>query len=176
MSGHSKWSTIKRQKASNDAKRGQLFTKVTRAITITARKGGGDPERNAALRQALEKAKSVNLPKENIKRAIERGTGGVEGGKNFDEVVYEGYGPHGVAFLVEAVTDNKNRTLSEVRSVLERNGGSLGEPGSAAYIFENREEPLFEIELDDTQEDQVIKLMSQLDDLDDVQEVYSNLK
>lgn len=176
MSGHSKWSTIKRQKASNDARRGQVFTKVTRAITIAARKGGGDPERNAALRQSLEEARSVNLPKENIKRAIERGTGVVEGGKNLDEVVYEGYGPFGVAFLIEAVTDNKNRTLSELRRVFERNGGSLGEPGSAAYIFGNREKPLFEIELAEVQEDQVIKLMSQLDDLDDVQEVYSNLK
>lgn len=175
MSGHSKWSTIKRQKALNDAKRGQIFTKVIRAITIAARKGGGDPEINPALRHALFKAKEVNLPKDTIKRAIQRGTGG-KGSGRFDEVVYEGYGPQGVALLIEAVTDNKKRTLSEVKRVLERNAGSLGEPGSAAYIFKNPEKPLFEVELDEAKEDQVVKLMAALDDLDDVQEVYSNLK
>jgi YebC/PmpR family DNA-binding regulatory protein len=137
MSGHSKWSTIKRQKGANDAKRGALFTKVAREIIVAARAGGGDPDANYRLRLAVEKARSVNMPMDNIKRAIEKATGGGEG-EQFEEIVYEGYGPGGVAILVEAATDNRNRTASEVRSVFTKAGGQLAGAGAVAWQFEPR--------------------------------------
>ena len=126
MSGHSKWSTIKRQKGVNDAKRGAIFTKVAREIMVAARQGGGDPDGNYRLRLAIEKARRppVNMPADNIKRAIERATGGGEA-EQFEEIVYEGYGPGGVAILVEAATDNRNRTAAEVRSIFTKAGGQL---------------------------------------------------
>ena len=128
MSGHSKWSTIKRQKGANDAKRGALFTKVAREISVAARQGGGDPDANYRLRLAIEKARSVNMPADNIKRTIEKATGGGEA-EQFEEIVYEGYGPGGVAVLVEAATDNRNRTAAEVRSIFTKTGGQLAGSG-----------------------------------------------
>jgi YebC/PmpR family DNA-binding regulatory protein len=137
MSGHSKWSQIKRQKGANDAKRGAVFTKIGREIAIAAREGGGDPDANFRLRLVMDKARSVNMPAENIKRAIEKAVGG-GAAEQFDEIVYEGYGPGGVAILVETATNNKNRTASDVRSVFAKNGGSLAGAGSVAWQFEQR--------------------------------------
>jgi YebC/PmpR family DNA-binding regulatory protein len=138
VSGHSKWSSIKHRKAATDAKRGQLFTKLARAISVAAREGGGDPDSNYTLAAAIEKARGYSMPKDNIQRAIDRGTGEGGGGEQIERVVYEGYGPAGVAVLVEALTDNRNRTGSEVRHAFDKNGGSLGEPGSVAWQFEKR--------------------------------------
>jgi YebC/PmpR family DNA-binding regulatory protein len=137
MSGHSKWSTIKRQKGANDAKRGALFTKVAREISVAARSGGGDPDANYRLRLAIEKARSVNMPADNIKRTIDKATGGGEADQ-FEEIVYEGYGPGGVAVLVEAATDNRNRTAAEVRSIFTKTGGQLAGSGAVAWQFEPR--------------------------------------
>jgi YebC/PmpR family DNA-binding regulatory protein len=137
MSGHSKWSTIKRQKGANDAKRGAVFTKVAREIAVAARLGGPDPDANYRLRLAMEKARSVNMPQDNIKRSIERATGGGDG-EQFEEIVYEGYGPGGVAVLVEAQTDNRNRTAAEVRSMFTKAGGQLAGSGAVAWQFEPR--------------------------------------
>jgi YebC/PmpR family DNA-binding regulatory protein len=137
MSGHSKWSQIKRQKGANDVKRGAAFTKVTREIAIAARAGGGDPDGNFRLRLAVEKARSVNMPADNIKRAIERATGASESDQ-FEEIVYEGYGPGGVAILVEAATDNRNRTAADVRSRFSKAGGQLAASGAVAWQFEPR--------------------------------------
>jgi YebC/PmpR family DNA-binding regulatory protein len=138
MSGHSKWASIKHKKAATDAKRGQLFTKLARAIAIAAREGGGDPEANYTLAAAIEKAKGYSMPKDNIQRAIDRGTGAGGAEDQIERVVYEGYGPAGVAVLVEALTDNRNRTSADVRHAFEKHGGSLGEPGSVAWVFEKR--------------------------------------
>jgi YebC/PmpR family DNA-binding regulatory protein len=137
MSGHSKWSTIKRQKGVTDAKRGALFTKVAREISVAARQGGGDPDANYRLRLAIEKARSVNMPADNIKRTIDKATGGGEA-EQYEEIVYEGYGPGGVAVLVEAQTDNRNRTAAEVRSMFTKSGGQLAGSGAVAWQFEPR--------------------------------------
>ena len=137
MSGHSKWSTIKRQKGVTDAKRGALFTKVAREISVAARQGGGDPDANYRLRLAIEKARSVNMPADNIKRTIDKATGGGEA-EQYEEIVYEGYGPGGVALLVEAQTDNRNRTAAEVRSIFTKAGGQLAGSGAVAWQFEPR--------------------------------------
>ena len=137
MSGHSKWSTIKRAKGITDAKRGALFTKVAREISVAARQGGGDPDANYRLRLAIEKARSVNMPADNIKRTIDKATGGGEA-EQFEEIVYEGYGPGGVAVLVEAATDNRNRTAAEVRSIFAKTGGQLAGSGAVAWQFEAR--------------------------------------
>ncbi len=137
MSGHSKWSTIKRQKGANDAKRGAMFTKVAREIAVAARAGGGDPDANYRLRLAIDKARSINMPAENIKRAIDKATGGGEE-VQYEEIVYEGYGPGGVAVLVEAATDNRNRTAAEVRSIFAKTGGQLAGSGAVAWQFEAR--------------------------------------
>lgn len=135
MSGHSKWSTIKRAKGAADAKRGQLFTKLAREITVAARSGLPDPDSNPRLRIAVQKARAESMPKDNIDRAIERAKGGA-GGESLDEVTYEGYGPSGIAFYIQAMTDNRNRTVSEVRAVLTRGGGSLGADGSVSWMFD----------------------------------------
>jgi YebC/PmpR family DNA-binding regulatory protein len=137
MSGHSKWSTIKRKKSAEDAKRGKVFTRVAREITLAAREGGGDPDINPSLRLAIDKARAANMPKDNIERAIKRGTGELEGGQ-LEEVCYEGYAPHGVALLVKCLTDNRNRTLSEVRRVFNRSGGNLAEAGAVAWMFDTK--------------------------------------
>jgi YebC/PmpR family DNA-binding regulatory protein len=239
MSGHSKWSTIKRKKGVADARRGALFTRLTREIVLAAREGGGDPEANFRLRLAIDKARSENMPKENIERAIKRGTGEDKEGSNFEEVMYEGYAPHGVALMIEAVTDNRNRTVAELRHALSRAGGSLAEVGAVSWQFERAAyfsfpssalnyDKAFELALDagasDVTEDngtieiigpvesfkeianrlhaakvqpeeaglrmlpkqeielspedtvQVLKVIEALEELDDVQNVYSNLK
>jgi YebC/PmpR family DNA-binding regulatory protein len=137
MSGHSKWSTIKRQKGVNDSKRSAMFTKVAREIAVAARAGGGDPDANYRLRLAIDKARSINMPADNIKRSIEKATGGGEA-EQYEEIVYEGYGPGGVAVLVEAATDNRNRTAAEVRSIFTKTGGQLAGSGAVAWQFEAR--------------------------------------
>ncbi len=135
MAGHSKWAQIKRQKGAADAKRGQLFTKLAREISVAARLGGPDPDANFCLRMAVQKARAENMPNDNIKRAIERATSD-GGGDNYDEIYYEGFGPGGAAIMVKALTDNRNRTVGEVRSVFTRAGGNLGESGSVGYLFD----------------------------------------
>ena len=237
MSGHSKWSTIKRKKGAADAKRGQLFTKLGKEIALAAREGGPDPEANFRLRLVMDKAKAANMPKDNIERAIRRGAG-LEKGEALEEVMYEGYGPHGVAFLVEVVTDNRNRSVADIRRSFNKLGGSMADAGSVAWQFESKgylalepddldPEEIFDvavewgaddvvigddlieiytepdsfgtvrealekrgleldtaeltmmpkttITLDDKQALQNMNLISSLEDLDDVQQVYSNL-
>jgi YebC/PmpR family DNA-binding regulatory protein len=137
MAGHSKWANIKHRKAVEDARRGKLFTKLAREITVAARQGGGDPEYNFALRLAIERAKAANMPSDTIERAIKRGTGEIEGGE-LEEVIYEAYGPHGVALLIQVVTDNRNRTVAELRHIFNRRGGSLGETGSVMWQFDRK--------------------------------------
>jgi YebC/PmpR family DNA-binding regulatory protein len=138
MSGHSKWASIKHKKAVVDARRGQQFTKLARAITVAAREGGGDPEGNPALALAIQKARDASMPKDNIERAIARGTGAGADAEQIETVLYEGYGPGGVALLIEALTDNRNRTGADIRHAFSKHGGSLGEPGSVSYLFEKR--------------------------------------
>jgi YebC/PmpR family DNA-binding regulatory protein len=138
VSGHSKWSSIKHKKGAADAKRGVLFTKLARAIQVAARDGGGDPAGNAALANAIEKAKAARMPKDNIERAIGKGTGAGGDAEQLEAITYEGYGPGGVAIMVEALTDNRNRTSADVRHAFSSHGGNLGEPGSVAYLFEKK--------------------------------------
>ena len=138
MSGHSKWSSIKHKKGAADAKRGQLFSKLSRAIIVAAKEGGPDPDGNLALQNAIEKARSYSMPKDNIERAIAKGSGADADGSSYETVVYEGYGPEGVAVLVEAVTDNRNRTASDVRHAFTKHGGNLGTTGAVAWQFERR--------------------------------------
>jgi len=239
MSGHSKWSTIKRKKGAADAKRGAVFTRLTREIVMAARDGGGDPESNFRLRLAVDKARSENMPKDNIERAIKRGTGEDKEGTVFEQVMYEGYAPHGVAVMVECVTDNRNRTVSEIRHALSRSGGSMAEVGAVGWQFDRvayfsfpsnalnydrafelaidagandvvqdngtieiigpvesfkeiadrlhaagvqpeeaglRMVPKQEIDLNLEQTVQVLKTLEGIEDLDDVQNVFSNLK
>ena len=137
MSGHSKWTQIKRQKGVNDSRRSQVFTKLAREISVAARLGGGDPDANFRLRLAIQRARDLNLPMENVERAVKRGIGEL-GGAALEEITYEGYGPGGTAFLVQALTDNRNRTVAEVRYSFERHGGRLGEAGCVAWLFEPR--------------------------------------
>jgi len=239
MSGHSKWATIKHKKGALDAKRGKIFTKIIKEITVCARMGGGDVESNAKLRTVILKAKAANMPKDNIERAIKKGIGET-GGADFVELSYEGYGPNGVAIMIEALTDNKNRTAADVRSVLNKGGGSLGTTGSVAYLFNRKglfvldgeqyseddilvvalesgaedvsaededgaievitapEDfetvgealsqagfqadvaevsliPMTKVSLDDEQTQKVLNLVERLEDLDDVQNVFTNL-
>lgn len=162
MSGHSKWASIKRKKGAADAARGKLFSKLNKEITLAAREGGGDPDGNARLRLAIEKAKQNNMPNENIHRAVKRGTGEI-GGAVYEQMTYEGYGPGGVAFFVEVTTDNKNRTAAEIRSIFSKNGGNLGSNGCVSYMFIKKgfihfekgvdEDSIMEIALDGGAED-----------------------
>jgi YebC/PmpR family DNA-binding regulatory protein len=156
MSGHSKWSTIKRKKGAIDAKRGKAFTKIIKEITLAARLGGGDPEANARLRSAIMAAKDENMPKDNIERAIKKGTGTGADAVNYEEVTYEGYGPGGAAVLVEVMTDNKNRTVAEVRHIFSKHGGNLGENGCVAWIFEKKGAIL--VEKKSVQEDELMEI------------------
>jgi len=237
MSGHSKWATIKHKKGALDAKRGKIFTRLIKEITVAAKAGGGDPDGNPRLRSAILAAKAENMPQDNIKRAIQRGTGELEGA-SYEEISFEGYGPGGVAVIVDSLTDNRNRTVSEVRFAFSKNGGNLGEPGSVRFMFSKKgviaiekaeatEEKLMDIVLEHGGEDlndegesweivtdpaafetvlegvkaakiptvmsavtmvastytkldgapanQMIRLLEALEDLDDVQNVYSNL-
>jgi YebC/PmpR family DNA-binding regulatory protein len=177
MSGHSKWSTIKHKKAATDAKRGQLFTRLAREIAVAARKGGGDFDINFSLRLAMDKAKTANMPKENIERAIKRGTGELKGA-DLAEVMYEGYAPNGVALLVQALTDNKNRTVADIRRILTRQGGTMADAGAVAWQFERKgyiaiapdgmdEETVFEVAVEAGADDVVFG--------DDLTEVYAEL-
>jgi len=166
MSGHSKWSTIKHKKAAQDAKRGKIFTKLIKEITVAARLGGGDPAANPRLRAAIDSAKAANMPKNNIERAIKKGTGELEG-VSYEEVTYEGYGPGGVAVLVETITDNRQRTVAEVRHIFAKRGGNLGEPGSVAWIFEKK--GLIVVEKDKVDEDTLMAaaLEAEAEDIQD---------
>src|SRR5258706_8004979 len=137
MSGHSKWATIKHKKAATDAKRGRVFTKIIREISIAARTGGGDPVTNPRLRTAIAAAKSENMPNDNVERAIQRGTGQLEG-EQFEEVMFEGYGPGGVGMLLQVVTTNRNRVVSEIRHMMSRNGGNLAENGAVGWMFSRK--------------------------------------
>lgn len=143
MSGHSKWSTIKRKKGAQDAKRGKIFTTLIKEITIAARLGGGDEESNPRLRQAIQKAKENNMPQSNIKKAIQRGTGELPG-VSYEEATFEGYGPAGVAIMMEVLTDNRNRTVAEIRHIMTKHGGNLGENGSVAWMFDKKGQILLE--------------------------------
>lgn len=175
VSGHNKWSKIKRQKAVTDAKKSNTFSKLSKAISIAAKHGGADPEANINLRSIIEKAKKERMPKENIQRAIEKGAG-MSGSSAYEEAVYEGYGPNGIAFLLKAITDNKNRTVADVRTIFNKFGGSLGTSGSTAYIFSpDPENPAFEIEVTDLVTAQKLSQMYEnLEDNEDIQEVYTN--
>ncbi len=178
MSGHSKWKTIKHKKAITDARRGKIFTRLAREITIAAHEGGGDPDVNFSLRLAVDKAKTANMPKDNIERAIKRGTGELKG-EDLVEVMYEGYAPNGVALLLQVLTDNKNRTVSNVRRILTRQGGTLAEAGAVAWQFDRKgyiaiapdgadQETLFEIAVEAGADDVVFS--------DDMIEVYAELE
>jgi YebC/PmpR family DNA-binding regulatory protein len=156
MSGHSHWATIKHKKGAIDAKRGKLFSKLSRAIIIAARHGGGDPEINLKLRYAIDKAREVSMPKDNIERAVKRGTGETEG-IVFEEITYEGYGPGGVAVMVEVLTDNRNRTSGEIRKIFERSGGKMGSAGCVAYMFERK--GLFHIDSSKIDEDTLMGIV-----------------
>ena len=178
MSGHSKWSTIKHKKAATDAKRGKLFTRLAREITLAAREGGGNPDVNFSLRLAVDKAKSANMPKDNIERAIKRGTGELKG-EELSEVTYEGYAPNGVALLLQVLTDNKNRTVADVRRIITRQGGTLADAGAVAWQFDRKgyiavapdgvdQDTLFEVAVEAGAEDVVFG--------DDLIEVYAELE
>lgn len=155
MSGHSKWANIKHRKAAVDAKRGKIFSKMARAIMAAARTGGGDTDMNLSLRYAIDKARSVNMPRDNIERAIKKGTGELEGAA-LQELTYEAYGPGGAGVVIHALTDNSNRTSPEIRSILEKHGGSLGKPGSVAWNFEQK--ALFTVSAADVDEDKLMEL------------------
>ncbi len=157
MSGHSKWSTIKHKKAKNDAQRGKIFTRLAKEIIVAARQGGGDPELNFRLKNAIQKAKEANIPNDNIIRAIQRGTGEL-GGESYDEIIYEGYGPGGAAIMIEAMTDNRNRTAGEIRHLFSRNGGNLGETGCVAWMFEEKGIIIIEQTGNDWHEDDLMLL------------------
>lgn len=137
MSGHNKWANIKHRKAAQDAKRSKIFTKIIRELTVAAREGGGDPEKNTRLRAAIEKAREANMPKDTMEKAIKRGTGELEGA-NYEEVIYEGYAPGGVALMIRALTDNRNRTAQELRHILSKNGGNMAESGAVSWVFERK--------------------------------------
>ncbi|MDH3346805.1 MAG: YebC/PmpR family DNA-binding transcriptional regulator [Desulfobulbaceae bacterium] len=185
MSGHSKWSTIKRKKGAIDAKRGKIFTKLIKEITVAARMGGSDPEGNPRLRSAINAGKAENMPKDNIERAIKKGSGAGEG-ENYDEILYEGYGPGGVAVLVETMTDNKNRTVGDIRHFFSKSGGNLGESGCVAWMFDQKglilvdkegvdEEELMELAIEAGAEDVVeeeseFQVITSVEDFNDVVE------
>ncbi|WP_300457696.1 YebC/PmpR family DNA-binding transcriptional regulator [Desulfobacula sp.] len=185
MSGHSKWSTIKHKKGAADAKRGKIFTKLIKEITVAARMGGGDPESNPRLRHALNSARAQNMPKDTFERAIKKGTGDLDG-VNYEELVYEGYGPGGVAVLVECLTDNRNRTIAEVRSAFNKAGGNVGTDGCVAWMFDKKglitvskedsdEETLMEVALeagaeDIKEEEDAFDIISEPSDFDAVKE------
>ena len=173
MSGHSKWAQIKRQKGVNDARRGAIFTKVGREITVAAREGGGDPAANFRLRLAVEKAREVNMPADNIQRAINRGTGADKEGGQLEELYYEGYGPGGAAVMVQVLTDNRNRAAADVRNVFTRGGGNMGEGGSVAWMFDQK--GLIVVELDGANAEEV-ELAAIEAGADDIQETEGVLE
>ena len=160
MSGHSKWSTIKRKKGAADAKRGVIFTRLSKDITLAAREGGGSIDMNPALRLAVKKAKSANMPSANIERAIKKGTGELPGVR-YEDFEYEGYGPHSVAILIEVMTDNKNRTFPEIKSIMSKNGGNLGESGCVNWMFEKK--GIFTLQIHNIEEDKLMELLENSD-------------
>ena len=171
MSGHSKWATIKRKKASTDAARGKIFTKIIKEISIAARDGGGDPNGNPRLRLAIANAKSNNMPQDNITRAIKKGTGELEG-VHYEEINYEAYAPHGIAVMIEVVTDNRNRTVAELRHLISKYNGNLGESGSVAWMFERKGVIL--VEKENHSEDEIMEVIldAGADDLKDEETVF----
>lgn len=171
MSGHSKWATIKRKKGALDAKRGKIFTKLIKELTIAAREGGGDPSGNPRLRLAIDNAKSVNMPADNIERAIKKATGELEG-VNYVELMYEGYAPGGVAILVEVATDNKNRTVAEVRHIFSKNGGTMGEAGSVAWMFDRK--GVITMPTQGKTEDEILEIIldAGADDLTTIEDIF----
>jgi YebC/PmpR family DNA-binding regulatory protein len=174
MSGHSKWANIKRKKEVTDSKKGKVFSKISRAISVAAR-NGADPDSNPSLRLAMEKAREARMPKENIDKAIQKGSG--QGGAGvYYEAVYEGFGPNGEAFYISALTDNKNRTVAEIRTIFSKFGGSLGGAGCTAYIFQpDPENPSYSMEINDTSlAHKLTNLLEELDDQDDIQDIYVN--
>ncbi len=178
MSGHSHWSTIKHKKGAEDAKRGKIFSKISRLISVAAKEKGGDPDSNPKLRTAIKKANEANMPKDKIEHAIKRGTGQLEGSV-IEEVIYEAYGPNSVAIIIEGITDNRNRTSAEIKHILSKHGGKLAEPGSVKYMFDKNDEgwiPKYPMEVDEKTQKQLEKIFEALDDNDDVQEIYSNIK
>lgn len=178
MSGHSHWAGIKHRKGINDAKRGKIFTKHAKLITIMAREGGGNPDTNFQLRLAIDRARLDNMPKENINRAIKKGTGELKDDSVIEEIVYEAYGPGGIMMIIKTVTDNKNRTVGEIKAILVKFGGKLSGIGSVMWNFEllNSEyKPKSTIGLDAATKEQYEKLLEALDDQDDVQEIFDNL-
>lgn len=190
MSGHSKWSSIKHKKGAADAKRGKIFTKLIREITTAARMGGGDPEANPRLRVAIAQAKAENMPKDNIEKAIKKGTSAGEGGENYEEHIYEGYGPGGVAILIQALTDNNKRTTADVRHILSRLNGNLAEPGSVSWLFHKKgyftfdkktvdEDKIMECALeagaeDITSDDNEIEVFTDLQSFDKVKKAFES--
>lgn len=171
MSGHSKWATIRRKKGALDAKRGKMFTRLIREITIAARQGGGDPDGNPRLRLAIDNAKAANMPADNIERAIKKATGELEGAQ-IVELTYEGYGPGGVALLIEVATDNKNRTVAEIRHLLSKNGGNMGETGSVAWMFERK--GIITVKRENRTEDEMMEIILEAggDDLTTEEEFF----
>jgi YebC/PmpR family DNA-binding regulatory protein len=177
MSGHSKWSTIKRDKAINDSKRSKIFSKISKLITSSAKQGGGDPDANPTLRLALEKARDARMPKDNIDRAIAKGTGESSDANTFYDVIYEGFGPNGEAFYIKGLTDNKNRTVAEIRLMFSKVGASLGGAGSTAYIFAaDPENPVFTVDVTPEQAKVLTQILEDLDDHDDIQDIYVNFE
>ena len=175
MSGHSKWHSIKHKKAVVDQRRGQQFTKLARAVTVAAREGGGDPEGNSALALAIQKARDASMPKDNIERAIAKGTGDGSDADQIETVIYEGYGPGGVALLIEALTDNRNRTGADIRHAFSKHGGSLGEPGSVAYLFDKSGVVVVDASLYD-EDDLIVAIDAGAEDIaldDDVYEIVT---
>jgi YebC/PmpR family DNA-binding regulatory protein len=177
MSGHSKWANIKRKKEVTDAKKSKIFSKMSKLLSVSARDGGGDPDSNPKLRMIVEKAKEERMPKDNIERAIAKGSG-AGGANEFTEVVYEGFGPNGEAFYIRGLTDNVNRTVSEIRNIFSKHNGSLGGQGSTSYIFQpDPDSPLFSTKIDDPKvAEKLESLLEDLDDHDDVQDVYVNFE
>ena len=182
MSGHSHWHSIKYKKERGDAAKSKAFSKISREISVAAREGGSDPNFNPKLRTAIEKAKEFDVPMDNIEKAIKKGAGELEGA-NLEEVVFEAYGPGGIAIIIEGITDNKNRTLSEIKQILNQSGGKLVEEGGVRWMFkrEKKQEnlewvPQYEIELSEKDKESAEKLFESLDENDAVQEIYSNMK
>lgn len=171
MSGHSKWSSIKHKKGAADARRGKIFTRLIKEITVAARLGGGDPDGNPRLRTAIQAAKAENMPKENIERAIKKGTGELEG-TSYDEVNYEGYGPGGVAMLINCLTDNKNRTVADIKHLFDRHGGNLGEPGCVSWIFEQKGLIIFDKEKVDEEKVLDVALEAGAEDVNEEETVF----
>lgn len=176
MSGHSHFSTIKHKKAITDSRRGKIFSRLAKIISIAAKKGG-DPDMNPSLRLAIEKARQANMPNDNVQRAIRRGTG-EDKSAILEEITYEAYGPNGTPLIIETITDNKNRTVSEIKHILSNHNGKLADTGSVKYMFEKKNEewiPKYSIDIDENLKNKLTKLFEELDENEDVKDIYSNI-